>query len=123
MGDISIALLATFSIYILITLIKLTRSFIVYKKVKKTIIYSIYYYFNQYDYDYANLEALKKLIEKKLKHINSLEKIEFLELKWKKKNTFQLRFKLNAKKSYPVHSFSFDVSKIRKTLDYNNSEV
>lgn len=116
MSDIVIAILVTFSIYLIYSLVKLTIGFYFYDKVKKTIIYTVYSYFKDINIDYVNLEILKKLIEEKFEKMGIIQKIDFIRIKWINKESFKLDFKLNIKKNFPVHSYSFNINKIKETF-------
>lgn len=113
MQSILIALSATFLVYLIYNSIKITIGFYFYEKAKKLIIYTVYGYFSEINSEYVNLDVLKKLIERKAEKAKIKEKIDFIRIKWISKGNFRLDFKLNIKKNFPVHSYSFNVNKIK----------
>jgi len=115
--DIIIALITTAFILLAYNIVKITIGFYFYEKVKKIIIYTIYGYFQDINAEYVNLEILKQLIEKKMEDTQLKKKIDFIRIKWMTKETFKLEFKLNIKKNFPVHSYSFNVNKIKRVFN------
>jgi len=115
--NIIIALITTAFIFLAYNIVKITIGFYFYEKAKKIIIYTIYGYFQDINSEYVNLEILKKMIEKKLEDTKLKEKIDFVRIKWTSKEIFRLEFKLNIKKNFPVHSYSFNVNKIKDVFN------
>lgn len=115
--DIIIALITTAFIFLAYNIVKITIGFYFYEKAKKIIIYTIYSYFQDINAEYVNLEILKQLIEKKMEATQLKKKIDFIRIKWMSKETFKLEFKLNIKKNFPVHSYSFNVNKIKRVFN------
>lgn len=115
--DLIIALMTTVFIFLVYNIVKITIGFYFYEKAKKIIIYTIYGYFQDINAEYVNLEILKQLIEKKMEDTQLKKKIDFIRIKWMTKETFKLEFKLNIKKNFPVHSYSFNVNKIKRVFN------
>ncbi len=114
MNDIIITILIMVLIYLLYNAVSFTAGFYFYGKVKKVIVYTVYSYFKDINAEYANLEILKEVLEKKFERMNIKKKIDFIKIKWVNKGNFKLYFKLNTKKSYPVYSYSFDIDTIKE---------
>lgn len=115
--DIIIAIITTAFIFLAYNIVKITIGFYFYEKAKKIIIYTIYGYFQDINTDYVNLEILKKLIEQKFEDTQLKKKIDFIRVKWMTKETFRIEFKLNIKKNFPVHRYSFNINKIKSVFN------
>lgn len=110
----------TFVLYIVIQLIRLTKGFFIYKKTKEIILMTIYGYLFKIDLNYLNLDILRQIIEKELAEVELFDKIDFIKLKWSGRYKFIIEFKLNLKKNYPIHKFSFNINKIKKGFEEQN---
>jgi hypothetical protein len=93
MNDIIITILIMVLIYLLYNAVSFTAGFYFYGKVKKVIVYTVYSYFKDINAEYANLEILKEVLEKKFERMNIKKKIDFIKIKWVNKGNFKLYFK------------------------------
>lgn len=108
----------TFFIYIAVEFIKSIRQFMIFKKVRETILISAFTYLKRTPDSHVDLNHLHSLLMKKLSEFKLVKWVREINITWQSQDAIQFIFELEFKELHPKYKFVIGLDDIREVIKH-----
>ncbi len=103
--NVLIAAFVTLGIYIVVEFVKSIRQFLIFKRVRTTILMSIFHYLKKTPQNFVDLHHLKGVLLNRLKETKMSAWVRDITISWHSADAIEFVFELNFKKVHPKYKF------------------
>ncbi len=119
--NVLIAAVLTFSIFLTVEFIKSVQQFLIFKKVRETILLSAFSYLKQTPQSFVDLNRLREMLLKRLSDTKLSRWVNDLKITWQSHDAIQFVFELKFNEMKPKYKFVIGLKDIEEITNSANS--
>jgi len=118
--NILFAAAMTFSIFLTVEFIKSIQQFLIFKKVRETILLSSFSYLKQTPHSFVDLNKMREMLMNKLSEIKLSKWVYDLKITWQSSDAIQFVFELKFNELKPKYKFVIGLKDIEEIVNKAN---